>query len=237
MCLHSSGMSGRQFSRLATRLVEAGYQAVLVDLTGQGQSPPVAEGVAMSWRDDVAAVVNLIDGPTKLVGHSLGGLVALHVALAAPVTKVVVYDPVAFGILDRTNDADALATLSPIDLHGGETEETREQWLKNFVEYWSGAGAWDALKEQLRAEFRRVGWAVREGVVKLMQDQTKAAGYAKLPPLALITGEHTPIAAQRVIQRLAEATGASITKIAGAGHMGPLSHADAVNAKIIELLA
>ena len=230
MLLHSSGMSSRQFSRLAPTLVEAGYRVVLVDLTGHGKSRPLAEGTPMSWRDDVAEVIASITEPTKIVGHSYGGLLALHAALAAPVTRLVLYDPVAFGILDPVADADVLATLSTI----ASPEVTTEAWLQGFVDYWSGAGAWSGLRDNVRDEFRRVAWAVREGVVTLMTDQTKS--YPKLP-LALITGELTPIAEQRVVERLAAATGASVTRIPGAGHMGPLSHADVVNARVLELLA
>jgi pimeloyl-ACP methyl ester carboxylesterase len=221
MLLHSSGLSSRQFSRLAPKLVERGLSVVMPDLTGHGRSPPVTEGT-LSWRDDVARVAELITEPTRLFGHSYGGLVALHVALAVPelVTSVIAYDPVAFGVLDELDP-----TLSSIEL---EADVPIEQWLQTFVEYWSGPGAWAALRETARAEFLRVGWAVREGVRSLMRDHTKAAAYAKLP-LSLITGELTPIAERRVVETI----GAPLTRIAGAGHMGPLTHTDAVFELII----
>jgi len=233
--LHSSGLSSRQFGKLVPLLVANGYRAVAVDLIGHGKSSPLAEGAAMSWHDDVAEVAALLAEPAYVIGHSYGGLVALHAALAAGAKGLVLYDPVAFGILDE-RDADVMATLSVIDLNGGATLATRDEWLRSFVDYWGGPGAWQALREPARAEFHRVGWAVREGVRTLMTDTTKAAGYARLPPLALITGEHTPVAARRVIDRLAAATGASVSVIAGAGHMGPLSHADQVNARVLELV-
>lgn len=219
MLLHSSGLSSRQFSRIAPKLVERGFCVVMPDLTGHGRSPPVTEGT-MSWRDDVARVAELITEPLALFGHSYGGLVALHVALALPdrVTSVIAYDPVAFGVLDRVADADAFATLPAL-----EADIPLERWLQAFVEYWSGVGAWDALRDSARAEFVRVGWAVREGVVSLMRDATPASAYAALP-LSLISGELTPIAEQRVVERI----GKPLTRIAGAGHMGPLTHGDAV---------
>jgi len=235
--LHSSGLSSRQFGKLGAKIAEHGKQAVLVDLTGHGKSPALPEGEPMTWRDDVAHVVELLKVQAFLVGHSYGGLVALHAALAAPdrVKALILYDPVAFGILDEL-DHDVATTLNVIDLHAGATVETRDAWLEAFVDYWSGPGAWGGLREPARAEFRRVGWAVREGVRTLMADLTSAGAYSALPPLHLITGEHTPVAERRVVAKLAAATGASVTEIRGAGHMGPLTHADEVNARVLELL-
>ncbi|MFT3694160.1 MAG: alpha/beta hydrolase [Kofleriaceae bacterium] len=222
--LHSSGLSSAQWKKLVPKLNAKGLQAVMVDLTGQGKAPPLPEGTPFSWREDVARVAEL--APKKLIGHSYGGLVALGVALAQPVERLALYDPVAFGILDPIEDADALQTLSMIDLAGGATPETRGAWLKSFVDYWSGTGAWDALREPARAEFERVGWAVREGVVSLMRDQPTQ--YPRLP-LTVITGEHTPVAARRVVSKLAYQTGGMRHEIRGAGHMGPLTHSDEVN--------
>jgi pimeloyl-ACP methyl ester carboxylesterase len=235
--LHSSGLSSRQFARLGAAIAAQGKQAVLVDLIGHGKSPPLPEGEPMTWRDDVEQVVELLEFPSFLVGHSYGGLVALHAALAAPdrVKALILYDPVAFGILDEA-DHDVATTLNTIDLHGGATPETRDAWLEAFVDYWSGPGAWGGLREPARAEFRRVGWAVREGVRTLMADLTRADAYAALPPIHLITGEHTPVAAHRVVAKLAAATGADIIEIAGAGHMGPLTHPEPFIARVLELL-
>ncbi|HEY0253080.1 MAG TPA: alpha/beta hydrolase [Kofleriaceae bacterium] len=222
--LHSSGLSSTQWKRLVPKLTERGLQAVLVDLTGQGKAPPLPEGTPFDWHEDVELVKQL--APKYIIGHSYGGLVGLHVALAQPVEKIMLYDPVAFGILDPIEDADALATLAMIDLQGGAAPADRDAWLKGFVDYWSGTGAWDALREPARSEFRRVSWAVREGVISLMRDHTRQ--YPRMP-LTLLTGSHTPVAARRVVERLAYQTGANVHHIAGAGHMGPLSHADEVN--------
>lgn len=222
--LHSSGLSSAQWKKLVPSLTERGWQAVLVDLTGQGKAPPLPEGTPFDWHEDVARVAEL--APKRIVGHSYGGLVGLNVALHVPVEALVLYDPVAFGVLDPIADADAIVTLQMIDLEGGDTPETRDAWLRAFVEYWSGAGAWDALREPARAEFRRVSWVVRAGVLSLMKDQPRT--YPRLP-LTLITGEHSPVAARRVVQKLAYQTGGTRHEVSGAGHMGPLSHANEVN--------
>jgi pimeloyl-ACP methyl ester carboxylesterase len=207
-------------------------RAVVPDLTGHGRSPPWPEPQPLDFHDDVAQVVELLTEPAHVVGHSYGGLVALHAALAAPdrVRSLALYDPVAFGALDRTADADALASL-PADL---SWDRGAEAWLTTFVDYWGGAGAWAALKEPVRAEFRRVGWAIAQAVASLMRDPTPASAYAAIRvPVLLLSGEHSPLAAHRVRDRLAPVLAARIATIAGAGHMGPLTHADRVEREIL----
>jgi pimeloyl-ACP methyl ester carboxylesterase len=66
-------------------------------------------------------------------------------------------------------------------------------------------------------------------VRSLTHDATRASAYRAIAaPTRLATGEHSPIAARRVVDRLAEVLRATTTTIAGAGHMGPMTHADEV---------
>jgi pimeloyl-ACP methyl ester carboxylesterase len=167
-----------------------------------------------------------------VVGHSYGGLVVAKAALAAPgrVRSLALYDPVVFGVLDGARDSEARDEIDRVPVPWEATPEGRDRWLSRFVDYWGGHGAWAALREEARAEFRRVAWVVYQGVVSLVRDQTPASAYAALGvPVLLMTGEHTPLAARRVIERLGESFADFRTVIVpGAGHMGPMTHADVV---------
>ncbi len=233
--VHSSGLSGRQWRALVPALVQAGLRAVVPDLTGHGASPAWPEPEPFSFRTDVAEVVAIVRdaGGAHVVGHSYGALVGLHAAVAAPdaIRSLTLYEPVAFGVLDGPDDADARATLARVDLRWGATGEAHEAWLTQFVDYWGGPGAWSALREPARAEFRRVGWVVHEGVRSLMEDHTNGATFAKVKaPTHLFTAELSPVAAQRVVARLGGAiAGAKVTTIPGVGHMAPVASPDVVN--------
>lgn len=250
LLLHSSGLSGRQWRRLVPRLVQSGYRAVVPDLTGHGASPEWLEPRPFSYRNDVEAIGAMLEelGPAHLVGHSFGGLVALLVALERPrlALSVTAYEPVAFGVLDPARDADALAELDGNAFRWGPTAEDREGWLRAFVEYWNGKGAWDGLREDAKAEFRRVAWAVHREVTTLLEDRTTAADYAALRcPVHLLHGETSPMSERRAVQRLAEALPGArdpetgmlrLHAVRGAGHMGALTHGDQVGAIIVEAL-
>ena len=241
LLLHSSGLSGRQWRRLASALVEHGTRAVVPDLTGHGKSPEWPEPRPFSFDVDVEEVVELLgslDTPAHLVGHSYGGFLALLVTLAVPgrVRSLVLYEPVAFGVLDRTADADALDDLRRVPLTWDALSDRNEQWLAAFVDYWGGPGAWGALREDARNEFRRVAWVLYRGVNTLATDRTPAAAYAAIRcPVQLMTGEQSTVAAHRVVQRLGEVLpGTRTVVVPHVGHMGPLTHADAVNPSILD---
>jgi pimeloyl-ACP methyl ester carboxylesterase len=243
LLVHSSGLSGRQWSRLAGRLSQQGFRVILPDLHGHGASPAWPAPTPLSYREDVVALASILraEAPVHVVGHSYGGLIALLAALEAPdaVRSMTLFDPVAFGVLHARRDAAAHAELKSVALPWGSSEEDHERWLCTFVDYWGGRGAWASLKEQVRAEFRRVGWAIHQGVTTLVKDNTPASAYAELPfRFTFITGEHSPLAARTVVERLAKTIpGAKLHQVEGAGHMAPLSHAEKVNAHVLEAVS
>ena len=241
--LHSSGLSGRQWRRLAGAVAGRGLRAVAVDFAGHGSSEPWPEGQPFSFRTDVEAVRALLGehAPAHVVGHSCTA--GLSAALRAGCAGVRTVDGSvrARGLRDARRRRGCRcegASLAGRPLPWGVSPGEHEAWLQAFVDYWGGDGAWNALREEARSEFRRVGWVVREGVRSLTEDRTPASAYRSLSlPVRILTGELSPIAAGRVAKRLGEAiAGADVVTIAGAGHMAPLTDADRVNARILEIL-
>lgn len=239
--LHSGGMSGRQWKRLAERLAPT-HRVVSPDFLGSGDNPRWPDDKLFEFGSDVAAVREILStmpGPFHLVGHSYGGLIALTLAReeADRVRSIALYDPVAFGTLFTAEDEEGLADLAragndPVfldDARGGN-----EEWFQAFVDYWNGPGAWLGLPPPARAGFLEVGRKVYGEVRSLMQDRTPGSAYAPLDvPALLMTGEHSPTAARRVIVQLSMSLPkAKIEVIDGAGHMGPITHGAKVNESI-----
>lgn len=234
--LHSGGMSGRQWRKLAEALSQD-YRVVLPDFLGSGANPAWPAEQAFHFSQDVAEIEKLLHSlasPFHLIGHSYGGLVALTVARAQPenIASLSLYDPVAFGVLFDPDDPEGTEDLRKVaanpvfldDAQGGG-----EAWMHNFIDYWNGPGSWQAMPEANRQAFLQVGRKVYYEVKSLSEDRTPLQAYAKLTmPALLVYGEKTPPAARRVLQRLASVLPRADLKVMeGAGHMGPLTHGPA----------
>jgi pimeloyl-ACP methyl ester carboxylesterase len=239
LLIHSGGFTSRQWRKLAEKLAPQ-YEVLAPDLLGYGQSTPWPAGEPFHFRQDLELLESLLgDRPAHLVGHSYGGFLALQLALRQPglVRSIAVYDPVAFGVLDDEADADARGALGNVRMDWRpDANGVDEEWLRSFIEWWNGPGAWERLPKETQGAFRSVGWKVFQEVMSLGADRTSRETYGTISaPALLLGGELTPFTEKRVVERLGAALpNATMHFVEGAGHMGPISHAAIVNPLIAE---
>jgi len=83
---YMSDMEGSKAIALDRWAASQGRAMLRMDYAGCGASDGrFADGTLASWRDDVLLLLdNLVEGPVVLVGSSMGGWLALLVALARP---------------------------------------------------------------------------------------------------------------------------------------------------------
>ena len=243
--LHSSASSPRQWSALVQSLGSA-YRAAAPALIGYGDAPDWHYQRPLSLDDEAQRIEPLIEAEPRgvhLVGHSFGGAVALRLALRNPgrVRSLALYEPVLFSLLnDEVSDgpgpAPAMAEVNAVriairrSLYSGR----RAFAARRFVEYWSGPGAWDVLdlrrQEAITARMRKVD--AEFDAVNCNQITLGEFRLLRVPVL-LLQGENTRRPARRIVELLdSMLPDATREEVRGAGHMGPITHATEVNARI-----
>lgn len=154
--LHGDGDTARDWRWVMPGLVEAGHQVVALTLPGYGSSSPTESHTPEAHAQQVAATLEAlgIEQPT-VVGNSLGGLVAIHLALGGyPVERLVLVASAGLGnmvnpqlaavTLPRVGEAAIAAALLP----GGSRLRAAGRGLQLAARPWRVPAGW--WKDQIR---------------------------------------------------------------------------------------
>jgi pimeloyl-ACP methyl ester carboxylesterase len=133
LLVHGFGGAAWNFSELAPLL--PGRRLIVPDLPGHGGSSPLPATTIAGFADVVAS---LLDEPADVVGHSLGGVVALRLAERHPRLVRSVVLAAAAGISSSTRLAEITIALAgivqPGKLAGRRVERVaRSRRLRNLV--------------------------------------------------------------------------------------------------------
>ena len=246
VCLHSNASTSSQWAALMERL-GADHHVIAVDSYGSGKSPDWPSDRVITLRDEVALIEPLLvkaRTPLVLVGHSYGAAVALVAALDRPerVRALALYEPTLFAVIDAEspppNDADGIrdaVAAAAAALDAGD----RDQAAEHFIDYWMGAGSWRRTPEKRQPAIAASVVNVRRWAHALMTEPTPLAAFARLDvPLLYREGGRSTASARGVARRLcATLPRVEHVEIADAGHMGPITHPEAVNDAIAHFLA
>jgi len=226
--LHSSGMSSRQWRYYARTLGDRGWRALAPDFIGCGGSERWRGSGPFHYLADLRMADELIrrlDRPCVLVGHSYGAFLAIQLAsaLGTQIERLAVWEPVAWGVLyEQGGDAFHQEQVERgffDDAIGGT-----EPWMKGFVEWWSGEGAWETIGERGRSQMMRSARKTFEEVRSLGEDQTPAIHYATIrAPTLLMNGSESPPQARTVCERLAAVIPNVERQTLEAGHLAPMN--------------
>jgi pimeloyl-ACP methyl ester carboxylesterase len=244
VALHCSGAGAAQWRSLRDALGEE-YELLAPEHYGCEGVGPWSGARAFTLADEAARSIVLIDateGKVHLVGHSYGGGVALHVALARPerIASLTLYEPSAFHLLRQFGPraASAFAEIRAIaDLTGaGVVIGDYRGAAATFVNYWGGPGAWASMRPTLQDAITR--WTPKAPLdfAALIDEPTPPDAYARITaPTLIIRGEHAPAPTRIIADTLPSLLpDAQLKIVAGAGHMGPMTHVASVDVLIAQ---
>ena len=144
--VHGLFGQGRNWTTIARKLAEDGRRVTLLDLPNHGHSPWTDRVHYGDMAEFVAAELEVLGDPVTLVGHSMGGKVAMQLALRRPelLRALVVVDvaptdyPESGG---RTDDPDEeaspfaafIAAMREMDLDRLQSREEADEALRTAV--------------------------------------------------------------------------------------------------------
>lgn len=239
VALHCSGGTAGQWRALADHL-EPEYRLLAPNLVGAPGGPVWGGESPFLLAEEAQPILHEIDahsGHVHLVGHSYGGALALHIAgrRSDRIVSLALYEPSAFYLLQGFGSAgrDALAEIEGVT-ESMRTDYARGTWQNaaaTFVNYWNGPGSWERMHPELQLEMVRYLPKAQLDFHALMHEsEGDVMALQELDfTVRLLRGERAPFPTRLITEQLAaRLPDADLVTIAGAGHMGPVTHPETV---------
>ena len=241
--IHSTGTGPFLWAGVPDAAI-GGREKLLPANLGYPPNEPIERGRTVTAEDDAAEVVKAVPGAltrVHLVAHSYGALVALHAvpALAGRLASVFLYEPVLFGALAASRDADpeAVAQARAFGAHRWFLHDVekggRAEWLEMFIDYWNRPGSWSKMPDPMRELSLALGWKMFQEVRACFFDATSFESWKVGVPTTVAFGDRTTVASRAMSRSFArDRPNVSLVEVAGIGHMAPLTHAAKVHEEV-----
>lgn len=237
MLLHGLGGSRTAWEPQLTSLAGAGYRAAAWDMPGYGASRPPDEWTFRALASACTEWIDVLGGPAHVVGLSMGGMIALHLALASPasVRSLVLCDTSpAFGFDGTTSAGEWIeARLAPI--RSGATPETMATGVFDAIMAPESAAT---ARLGARAAMARVDRSAFEGAVRCLpthdvRDRLVEIAVPTLVVVGELDRETPPPYARHLADHIA---GSTYVEIPGSGHISNLERPDEFDAALLAFL-
>ncbi len=211
----------------------------MFDLPGHGESGFDRSADLQAQAVETAVSLLETSGPADVFGHSFGATVALKLALERPdlVRSLCLYEPVYFSVLAKANpEAYAAEAEASLPFTKASTAGDWPAAAQAFLARWGGE-SFDDLPKPQKAYILNTIPLITASAPSIIAPESGAAVLAKLNkltvPTLLMKGATSPVVIAEIAEVLAKhGPRVQLETLAGAGHMGPLSHAADVAALV-----
>jgi pimeloyl-ACP methyl ester carboxylesterase len=194
--VHGLFGQGKNWTTIAKGLADR-HRVTLLDLPNHGHSPWTDRVDYLDMAERVAVEVEALEEPATLVGHSMGGKVAMSLALRRPelLRALVVVDvapvdyPESGGRTDEPDEeaspfAGYIAAMRALDLDALQTRDDADHALRGAV---PSRMVRSFLLQSLVRD-RADGWRWRLNLAALARDLGHLRGFPEPPPGATFDG-------------------------------------------------
>ena len=242
--LHGSASNSALWRHIKSAL-QSRYRCIAPDLIGYGSSAAWPQQAAFGLDAELRAIepsLRCCADTLHLVGHSYGGVLALHLALADPerVQSLTLIEPVFFAALKYVGDWSAYFEFCRVrdEFVTALARGDRELAMRRFVDFWMGNDAWVGLPADTRASMRK---AADKIVLDWQASFAADPGRSRLSALAvrtlLVRGSDSPRPMRSLVDALhAIMPGSGRTVVEGASHLLPRTHASVLTSAILSNL-
>jgi pimeloyl-ACP methyl ester carboxylesterase len=240
--VHSSVAGARQWRTLMERLADQ-FELIAIRLHGYGRTEAWPDDREQRLEDQARLLEPFVPqdaaGEVSIVGHSYGGSVAMKAAQLhrGRVRRLVLIEPNPFYLLAQHGRLDAFAEsrrLCGIVKDNGR-RGTWETAAREFADYWTGPGSWEAMPPDRRRKFAaRLAPNFHEwdGV---MNAKTPLSTWANELPrdTTVISAADTARSIAEIVALMQEHVPHwRYVEIEHGGHMAALTHPHLVNPKV-----
>ena len=241
LLLHAGIADSRMWQPQVEVLEAAGHRVIAPDLRGFGERR-LEPAVFSNVRDAEA----LLDGPAAVVGASLGGRVALELALHRPdlVERLVVMAPGMPG-WDWSEDTKAGWAAEEEAYEAGDFETAAEASVRLWIDRSERTeGKLDLAARTLVKEMVLRSYEMQQGAWEAGASEEEVLDPAVLGrldeircPTLVLVGEDDVADMTAIAARVAQTIGdARLVTVAGAAHLPSLERADEVNSLLLAFL-
>lgn len=230
---HGFSGSSHDFA-LHIEALAAARPVISIDHRGHGRSQKLGATEAYSidrlTADLIAFVDSEIGAPVDLLGHSMGGSIAMRFTLARPdlVRSLILMDTSGWSFLPPDSPVAEMmrAFITAFDPAGGLPDLTAMAGPEEALIAAATTPEWQAMKQQMAAAFdpyalKALGAELFAGDTQWIRDRLGEIAC----PVSVIVGENDHPFVGQAAELAAEANGGRLTVVAGAYHSPQLTHA------------
>ncbi|MGJ8544318.1 MAG: alpha/beta fold hydrolase [Sulfitobacter sp.] len=243
LALHCTMAFGGAWAGLAKHL-GGDLTMIAPDMPSHGQSADWDE--TSSFVDTVfqAAAEQLGPEPMDVIAHSFGAAIALRLAVAMPerIRSLSLFEPVLFAV----GAAEQPETMRDHDIQAQDFMDAfaardNPNAARLFNRMWGAGARWDSLPERSRAAMVRAIHVLPDTFGFIYDDrcglmQPGALDAVDLPCLLMHGAQTLPVVKATNAGLVRRMGNTRAVEIAGAGHMGPVTHAAEVAQQIADFL-